>query len=149
MKNIKILALVIVVGLILVWLFKAKILGLGTQKNQPAQTKETTQNDSPKIVSTKPEQLDDSIVSATEVLEITFDKALENSGEFKARIEPKIDFKVELSSDRKTAKIMPAKALELGASYTLFIGSDTKFDGIGAWGQEKTFHFRTVKYTGV
>jgi hypothetical protein len=37
----------------------------------------------------------------------------------------------------------------LGTTYTIFIGPDSKFDGVGQWGMEKIFHFRTIKYTGV
>lgn len=118
-------------------------------KNSPTLLSKPPENDSPRIISTKPADLENSIVSATAVIEITFNRPLENVGEFKLRIEPKIDIKIELSSDRKTARIIPTKALELGASYTLFIGTDTKFDGVGAWGQEKIYHFKTVKYTGV
>lgn len=109
----------------------------------------TNQNDSPKIVSTKPDPLEDNIVSATEIIEITFNRPLENVGEFKSRIEPKIDYKVVLSGDRKTAKIIPTKPLELGTVFTLFIGPDSKFDGVGRWGQDKMFHFKTVTYKGV
>ncbi len=106
-------------------------------------------NASPKIVSTKPDPLEEAIISATEVVEITFNRPLENVGEFKSRIEPKIEYKVELSGDRKTARIHPLKPYELGITYTLFIKPDSKFDGVGEWRQDKTFHFKTVKYRGV
>lgn len=115
----------------------------------PAPATQNQQEQSPKIVSTKPEPLEEAIITANEVIEITFNRPLENVGEFKARIDPKIDFKVELSGDRKTAKIIPAKTYDLGAGYTLFIGTETKFDGVGRWGEEKIFHFRTIKYRGI
>lgn len=105
--------------------------------------------ESPRIISTKPEPLEDNIIAAEEIIEITFNRPLENVGEFKLRIEPKTDHKVELSGDRKTAKIIPVKPYQLGTTYTLFIGPDSKFDGVGNWGQEKIYHFRTIKYTGV
>lgn len=108
-----------------------------------------SENQSPKIVSTKPDPLEEAIISANETVEITFNRPLENVGEFKVRLETKKDFKVELSPDRKTAKIIPFKPYELGTTYTLFIGPDTKFDGAGAWGQEKIFHFKTIQYRGV
>lgn len=121
------------------------------QHNPTPSTKATatTQPDSPVVVSTNPSPLEDTIIPATQVLEITFNKPLQNSGEFKARIEPTTDFKIELSSDRKTAKIIPIQPYELGSTYTLFIGPETKFDGVGRWGQEKVFHFRTIRYRGV
>lgn len=104
---------------------------------------------SPRIVSTRPDPLEEAIISANEIIEVTFNRSLENVGEFKVRLETKKDFKVELSPDRKTAKIIPFKPYELGTTYTLFIGPDTKFDGIGSWGQEKIYHFRTIQYRGI
>ena len=83
------------------------------------------------------------------MIEISFNKPLQNVPEFKVRIEPKVDFKVELSSERKTAKITFIKPLDLGAAYTLTINPDTKFDEVGDWGQTKDFHFRTVRYRGI
>lgn len=103
----------------------------------------------PMITSTKPNPLEEAIISATEVVEVTFNRPLENVGEFKVKIDPKVDFKIELSGDRKTAKIIPTKPYELGSTYTLFIGTETKFDGVGRWGEEKIFHFRTIKYRGI
>lgn len=151
----KILIAVIVAGAILILIFlsgfpsKLKPTANSTPpKTEPAK-QEIKEDAEPQIVSTKPEPLEDAIVSATEIIEITFNRPLENVGEFKSRIEPKIDYKVELSSDRKTAKIIPTKPYQLGATYTLFIGPDSKFDGVGSWGKDQTFHFRTIKYTGV
>src|SRR3989344_4451135 len=105
-------------------------------------------DESARIVSTKPDSLSDTIIPANQVIEISFNKPLQNIPEFKVRIEPKIEFKVELSSDRKTARIKPVKPFDLGTSYTLTINPDTKFDGVGEWGQTKDFHFRTITYKG-
>lgn len=116
---------------------------------QQVQEQKDISKESPRIISTKPEPLEDMIISATDIVEITFNRPLENVGEFKSHIEPKIDYKVELSGDRKTAKIIPAKPYQLGTTYTLFINPDTKFDGVGEWRQDKTFHFKTITYRGV
>lgn len=125
-------------------------------KNKPAAqptpapaASQISSTDKPQIVATKPDPLDENIVFATDIIEITFNRSLENAGEFKSRIDPKTDYRVELSGDRKTARIIPTKPYTLGTTYTLFIGTETKFDGIGRWGEEKIFHFRTIKYTGV
>jgi len=107
------------------------------------------QTDSPKIVYTKPDPLENNIVGASDIIEITFNRPLENEGQFKVRIEPKVEFKIELTNNRKTARIIFPKSLQLGSSYTLFIDPDTKFDGVGNWGQDKIFHFHTVTYKGV
>ncbi|MBI4038669.1 hypothetical protein HY384_01785 [Candidatus Daviesbacteria bacterium] len=155
-KPIVKLIIVLIIIFLGIWLI---IQQLKTPKDNPISTSADNQTssvvsekDPPKIVSTKPDSLkdtEDTIVSATEVLEITFNRSIENVGEFKLRIEPKTEVKVELSGDRKTAKIIPVKPYDLGSTYTLFIGTETKFDGVGRWGQEKIFHFRTIKYTGV
>lgn len=141
--------------LIIVVLFLGFILSKNYQQKPTLSTSSepkkavVSENKKPKIVSTKPDPLEEAVVSAADIIEITFNRPLENVGEFKNRIEPKIDYKVELSGDRKTAKIIPVKPLELGLSYTLFIGTETKFDGVGRWGEEKIFHFRTIKYRGI
>lgn len=143
---------IIAAGIIL-----TSILGYKLYSNPATPTVQATpqpsaspqQNDPPQIVSTKPEPLNETIISAAEVIEITFNRPLENVGEFKSRIEPKIDYKVELANDRKTARIIPAKPYDLGAAYTLYIGPDSKFDGVGEWKQDKSFHFRTIPYKGV
>lgn len=144
-KDIKIIIIIIVITIILTaaFLWKSRTFTPPPPSSTPSQT------DKPRIVSTKPDPLEENIISATEVVEITFNKTIENVGEFKVKIEPEIEYKVELSGDRKTAKIIPLKPYQLGTTYTLFIGTETKFDGVGRWGEEKVFHFRTIKYTGV
>lgn len=150
-KNILIfLALAIIIGGLAFVVFNNKQTTVTQQKAAQPKTQPSPQEDNkPRIISTKPDPLEEAIISATQVIEITFNKPLENVGEFKNKIEPKVDYKVELSADRKTAKITPTKAFELGSTYTLFIGTESKFDGIGRWGEEKIFHFKTIKYTGV
>lgn len=106
-------------------------------------------NESPKIVSTNPNPLDQAVISSDQQIEIVFNRPLENEGEFKIRIEPKVRYKITLSGDRKTAKIIPEDPYELGVGYTMFITGDTKFEGLGPWGEEKTFHFQTIKYRGI
>lgn len=131
-----------------IWYFSQKKEVTKPASSQKQATPDAATN-TPQIVSTNPSPLEDNIVSSNQTIEITFNRPLQNSGEFKLRIEPKIDFKIDLTQDRKTAKISFPKPLELGATYTIFIGPDTKFDGMGNWNQEKIYHFKTVKYTGV
>ncbi len=145
------LILLTIIGFILIFLLVSS-----SRKNVPKPSSPTSpppisknQSDSPRIVSTKPDPLNETIIPANQIIEITFNKPLQNVPEFKIRFEPKIDFKVELSADRKTAKITPTKSFELGAEFTLSIAPDTKFDGVGNWGVDKSFHFRTIKYRGI
>lgn len=147
----KLLMLVIIIGVVLLVVFYLKNNNQPVSGNTPAPLPKPNQNssDKPSIISTKPEPLDEAIIPVSQIIEITFNRPLENVGEFKVKIEPKVEFKKELSSDRKTAKIIPTNPFELGTTYTMFIGTETKFDGVGNWGEEKVFHFRTIKYRGV
>lgn len=142
MKKTSIVILILIGAAFLLFIFKGSFSNKEKPSSQP-------QKESPGIISTKPDPLDNSVVSTSEIVEITFNRSLENTGEFKVRIEPNINYKIELSGDRKTAKIIPEKPYQLGTTYTLFIGPETKFDGVGRWGEEKIFHFRTIKYSGV
>lgn len=109
----------------------------------------TSENDPPRIVSTKPDPLQEAIIPTVDKIEITFNRSLENEGELKLRFDPQVLFKVSVSQDRKTGTISFEKPLDLGASYTLFIKPDTKFTGLGEWGREDVFHFRTIPYKGL
>lgn len=149
MKNKIVLGIILIAVGFFIYSYIMKTPKDESQTSTKSDLTPVSETDAPQIVSTKPSPLDSAIVSATENIEISFNRPLQNVGEFKNKIEPKIDYKAELSSDRKTAKIIFQKPLELGASYTLSIGPDTKFDGMGEWGQSKDFHFRTVSYKGI
>ncbi len=110
---------------------------------------ENVADDSPRILSTNPEIDNDSIIPTNVPIQINFNRALENDAELRVKIEPVASFKKILANNKKTAVITFEKPLELGASYTLSIGPETKFDGVGAWGQERVFHFRTIPYKGL
>lgn len=146
MKKITITLITIIIIMTVIMLNRANQTRPQTETTLSAQSAQT---DKPRIVSTKPEPLENTIISATEVIEITFNKPLENKGEFKLRIEPETKFDIELTNERKTARIIPLKPYELGKTYTLFIGTETKFDGVGRWGEERIYHVRTVQYRGV
>jgi len=146
-KSITIIIVIIII--IIAFLWKGHVSVVPTPSPLPSKTSSPSPSEKPQIVSTKPDLLEDTIISATDIVEITFNRPLENVGEFKVRIEPKIDYKVELSGDRKTAKIIPTKPYQLGTTYTLSIGPESKFDGVGRWGEEKIFHYKTIPYRGV
>lgn len=147
----KVFGLIIVGIIALIVIFQHSLFSRSSNTPTPARpaANSNPQTESPKIVSTKPDPLDQTIIPADQIIEITFNRPLENVGEFKVKVEPNVKVKVELSGDRKTARIIPAKPYELGSSYSISIGPDTKFDGVGAWGQDKSFQFRTIRYRGV
>lgn len=142
-KKIIIFGMVILLGFIFLKYFQ-KI-----EQNNPSTSINISTSDTPKILSTNPDPLDNSVIPAVSFIRITFNKPLQNPGEFKVRMIPEIKFSKALSDDKKTGIINFEKSLDLGMSYTLIIGSDTKFEGAGNWNQEKQFHFSTVSYKGV
>lgn len=106
-------------------------------------------SEKPQIISTKPNPLEGAIISTTEVIEVTFNKSLENAPELKHKLEPEVKYKIELSPDRKTFKIVPLEPYVLGTSFTLYIHPDTKFDGKETLGEEKMFKYKTINYRGI
>src|SRR3989338_264655 len=118
MRNKILVALILITGAVFSYFyFFDKSAPVKTES--PKASTQPTQNDKPQIISTKPDPLDNIIIPADQIIEISFNRPLQNAPEFRIKFEPKIEFKVELSSDRKTAKIIPIKPYELGSSYTL------------------------------
>lgn len=153
----KIIAAVIALGTLLILLFN---IGLGgksgaTLPSEPVVNQQSVVSSQQKenlIVSTKPAELmerKDLTILPTQIIEITFNHALENVPETRIDFEPKVDYKAELSSDQKTIKIMPNKPFTLGQGYTLFVKGNTKFKGNGQLGSDLDFHFTTIAYRGV
>lgn len=126
--------------------------GVFTNKQQPENkppSAQTAEVPSAEIVSTKPDPLDKAVIPADQIIEITFNKPLRAPSELKLRIEPETKYKIELSEDRKTAKIIIEKPFELNTNYAFYIGADTKFDGIDRWGKDITYRFQTIKFRGL
>jgi hypothetical protein len=155
----KIILLILMVGAALIYISQQGLYPplSSTQSQDPIPTQVPT--DRPVVVSTVPPGLnsEESItVSPTQTLEITFNMPLENVGEFKNKIEPSAEYKVELSGDRKTAKIIPATPWKLGSSYMLTITPDTKFNNNP--GQQAStnrlngdinLRFKSIEYRGI
>jgi hypothetical protein len=147
-------AIVAVVGIILIAIFR---FGFGAQQpildNAQSQTEVSEQASNPDevaVVSTKPANLEGATILPNQPIEITFNSPLENEPELKRDWDPKdTDIKTELSSDKKTVKFTPNKPLVLGQPYTLFIKSDTKFEGKKTLDKDLIYHFKTISYTGV
>lgn len=146
---------VAIIGALLILLFQRGIYGKTTveptiQKTSSInQTLPQQETDKPVVILTVPSPLEEAIIVPTQVIEITFNLPLENVGEFKNRLEPKSDYTVKLSDDRKTAKIIPNPLLKLGTTFTLFIQTDSKFDGGKRLDHELIYHFKTLEYRGV
>lgn len=141
----KIMAAVLAIGIALIALFRIGLGGSNTTQNAPQPPAPTT----PQAISTNPAPLDNAILLPTQSIEITFNMPIENTGEFKHEFDSKLDYKLELSSDRKTIKIIPLQPYKLGQGYTLKIKPETKFDGQKRLEQEIFYHFSTISYNGV
>lgn len=155
--RVKIITIIIAIGLALIAIFMKGLYG-GTLPNPSSETNQTSsptpqaeiKSDKPKLVSTKPENLKEgTIVTSSQVIEITFSHPIENKGEVKRELDPNLPYKVELSSDRKTVLLMPDKLWETGKGYTFTVKRDTKFDGGLRMENDQTFHFNTITYQGI
>lgn len=161
----KIIGIVVVLGIVLLVLYQTGWYGKITRKldsrfRSPRFAGAAGGNDGMKnqnivvqeikIVSTNPSPLEESTILPTQTIELTFNQAVEGgTGEVKTLIEPKTDYKIELSDDRKTARVVPTKPYLLGQGYTLHILGNTKFEGKKELGREEIFHFKTISYSGV
>lgn len=147
MKNIKLVVLIIVIGAV-VALFKGLPITFLGSAPAPSPTPQQS-GQKPRVVATNPANLDYAVILPTQTVEITFNLPIENEGEFKNSLDPKTNYKIKLSDDRKTAKIIPVTPFALGTTFTLFIKPDTKFDGHKTLGYDIYYRFQTIAYKGV
>lgn len=150
----KIIVIVAIIGTALIFIFQQGLYSSDKPQNTNAvkqnNISSNSNNEDPKLISTIPENLNEAIILPTQVLELTFNHPLENPGEFKHKFEPKIEYTLKLSDDKKTVKITPKSTFQLGTTYTLFIYSDeTKFDGGKRLNDNITLHFKTIEYKGI
>lgn len=152
----KIIAFIIAIGTILILIFQRGFSGSPAVEKIPLESKQTqiqtqvqVQTDKPELISTNPNPLDEAIIWAQQPIEFNFNLPLENAPEFKHRIEPKYDYKVDLINDKKTIIITPTKPLPLGQTFTITISRETKFDGKKILDKDYSFHFKTIEYKGV
>ncbi len=115
-------------------------------------------NQKPTIVSSIPPYGQDEppILLPTQNIEITFNMPLENTGEVKYQIDPKMEYSLKLSNDRQTVTFIAKSSYKLGTNYTLSIKPDTKFNINPGKNETKiisdqTFdlHFKTLTYRGI
>ncbi len=116
-----------------------------TKENEVSSMVESSNK--PQFISSNPE--DFAIISPTQTIELMFNQPIENKGELKLAVDPNFEYQIELSGDRKTAKITPATPLQAGSGFTLFIKPGSKFDEGKSLENETVLHFRTISYQGV
>ncbi len=143
----KIIGVIIALGLALMAIFAHGLYNNPAKQTTPAQSQNS---DKATIVSTLPTALDHSTLLPTQTIEITFSDPIdEQYKKFDLTIEPMIDYKRELSADKKTIKIIPNKPFALGQGYSIKIAGDNKFQGNKTLDGDKSFQFTTISYNGV
>ncbi len=120
-----------------------------TPTASPPQIKQVTQTDTPVLVSTKPDPLDEAVILPTQTAELSFNIPIENIGEFKYEFTPKTSYKAKLSDDRKTVVLTPNPTWPVGTTFTINISPLTKFDGGKRLKEGFIIHFKTIDYKGV
>lgn len=123
-----------------------------TENKTPEQTIEDKKNSpDPEFLFTKPEGLekDTKMILPTQTIEIVFNQPIENIGEFKHKLEPKVKYQAKLSDDKKTVILKPEDSFPVGTEFTLFVQGDTKFDGKKTFGKEVQIHFKTLQFKGI
>lgn len=148
-KKLLIFTVIVLVGAVFIW------NGPNSKKSNPPPSQKATapatQTDTPQLVATKPDPLDEAIIVPGQTVELTFNLAIENIGEFKHRLEPlTTKYQAKLSDDRKSVIITPSSgAFPVGTTFTLFVSPETKFDGGKRMNNELIIHFKTVDFRGV
>ncbi len=103
------------------------------------------------IISTLPTPLENSTISPSQPIEITFSKPISIS-QFKYKIDPEIEHEVAStsgdSSFGQTFRITFKKPLELGAAFTLTVNPDTKLSDQEKLDKEYIYHIKTIGYKG-
>ncbi len=147
----KIIAAIIAIGILLIAIFGRGLYGNNPRPSPQVKSAATEQvSDNPRVVSTNPAGLRDGvIIPSDQKIEITFSEPIENRGEVKSFIDPVIEYDVELSSDRKTVKILPKKPFELGRVFNFTIDVQTKFVSKKRMDSNAQFRFSTIAYQGV
>lgn len=143
----------IIIFLIILFLAGLGVFLFATNKNPsfvaPIQSEDVkTPEKDVAIISTDPSPLENIIITKDQVIKISFSSNLENVPEFRYDINPKINLKVELSSDKRTISFTPEKGFVLGTAYTLGVSIDTKFEGGKKLKEGRIYHFQTVAFRG-
>lgn len=141
-KKILILGLFTAVGVTVFW-HQSQVKVQTQSSNQPT--------DVLKIVSTKPDLLDEATILPTQTIEITFNNSFDID-KLKVRLDPELDYEITTPNKKpvsQTILISFKKPLQLGSGYTLFIFPDPTSKEKLKMDKEYSFHFRTIGYQGI
>lgn len=152
-KNI-IIAIVLFLGLLLIWIFKEGFYPKTPAPKPIGQSapKEVDMRIDPdgeaKVLTTKPDPLDHATLLPNQVIEITFNKKL-NNDPADLVIEPKLKYNAEAVNNGQTVKITPLEPYKLGSEYSIRFKSGYDLDGGKKLGKDFEFRFKTIEYRGI
>ncbi len=135
------------IGVILIAIFSRGLYLPTANQEEAAPEENLVQSDRPQLVSSDP--VDTSTIGPTQKIELNFNMPLENEGELKIVIDPKFEYTLKLSEDKKTATLTPNDPLPAGAGYTLFVKGNTQFAGKKLLENDAIVHFKTVNHSGI
>lgn len=143
----KIIWIVLAIGVALIGLFSSGLYS-NVLPAPIAPAEKTSEKQEVQVVSTVPADLHDSTILPNQTIELTFSDPLVNVPETRWSISPTVDIKAELSSDKKTLRLIPNKPFGLGNGYTLQIKGETKIEGKGNLDREIIYNFKTIEFKG-
>ncbi len=152
LKRLKLVILLVIIGVIgLTVFFNYRDSSNSEKQSNSSEKAETpaSPNDRPKVVSITPTPGENNVLLPTQPIEITFNIPVQNGGEFKHKLDPKLEYDISTSNDRKTIIIKPKSTYPLGQGITLIISPETKFDNQQKLENEVIYHFQTIQYKGV
>ncbi len=141
-RKLLLLGLLIIVGFIVIFNQRQSKIHSQTN-NQPVDTL--------KIISTKPDPLDEATILPNQIIEITFNMSFD-IGKLKVKLDPEVDYEITTSHKKpisQTILISFKKPLQLGSGYTLFLFPDPTSQEKLKMDKEYNFHFRTIGYQGI
>lgn len=149
----KIIGGVIILGIILIAIFKVGLEGISNSIfNSSKEKVQQADNGGPALISSTPPELFDKkplIFRPDQVIELHFNDKLENGPETKIVLDPPVEFKIEVINDNKTAKITPVTTFKLGQGYTIFVKPETKIQGGKTLGKSYDMQFNVINYSGI
>ncbi len=103
-----------------------------------------------KVVSMIPANLNGSTININQEIALTFNYPIDEADKkFELFITPDPGYKLQMSSDKKTVKVILNKSFELGQTYGIHISNEAPFQGKRRLKDDLDYTFHTITYSGV
>lgn len=148
MNKKTIISIIIALGLLLIAIFSSGLYGSPSQKSEPTSQQTDENSKEVKVLSTTPEKLHGSTLLPTQIIEIKFNKVL-NNDPADLKIEPETKYNAHVTDSGKTLRIEPLEPYKLGSEYTITIKQGYDLQDGNKLDKDIIFRFRTIEYRGV